>query len=140
MTELAKRFAPNSAEVAVEVIDEEAILINLSTGTYYSMVGIATLIWRLIEQQRTSEEIVALLAGRYGVAQARVQVDLTTLLDQLVAERLVLPVGNASVAESADLPALTAQGYEPPRLEIFRDMRTMFALDPPMPSLKDIAW
>ncbi len=140
MTELAKRFAPNSAEVAAEVIDEEAILINLSTGTYYSMAGIATLIWRLIEQQRTSEEIVALLAGRYGVAPARVQVDLTTLLDQLMAERLVLPVGDTSVAEGTDPPALAAQVYEPPQLEIFRDMRTMFALDPPMPSLKDIAW
>ncbi len=139
MIELAERFEPNSAEVAAEVIDEEAILINLSTGNYYSMVGVATLIWRLIEQRQSIEEIVVLLASRYGVPPMQARMDVVSLLDQLEAERLVLPVTGASEV-GMDLPSVVPDVYEAPRLEIFRDMRLMFALDPPMPSLKDVIW
>lgn len=139
MIEFAERFGPNNAEVAAEMIDEEAILINLSTGNYYSMVGVATLIWSLIEQRRSREEIVATLVRRYQVTPTQAYADVVNLLDQLVVERLVLPASEAPEAE-IDVPAVAHAVYEAPRLEIFRDMRLMFALDPPMPSLKDVAW
>lgn len=140
LTEFAERFVPNSAEVAAEVIDAEAILINLSTGNYYSMIGVGTLIWSLIDQRWTAVEIVSLLVSRYGLTPAQARLDVANLLEQLVAERLVLPASGLAPAALEDTPPPTPEVYATPQLEIFRDMRLMFALDPPMPSLKDVTW
>ena len=40
MSGLPERFRVNTEEVAAKVIDGEAIIINLTTGVYYSMDGV----------------------------------------------------------------------------------------------------
>ena len=44
-----KRLIPNKKEVAVKIMDGEAIFINLSSGVYYSMDSIGAIIWEMIE-------------------------------------------------------------------------------------------
>jgi hypothetical protein len=128
------RLMPNAAEVAAKVIDGEAILIHLPNGTYYSMDGVGALVWELIDANQTLREIVESITTRFDVSSELARADVERLVRELLSEKLVLLSndGRSSAltrkAESERLP------YEPPRLNVYRDMADLLALDPPMPS------
>jgi hypothetical protein len=133
---------PNVEELAVEVLQGEAILIHLGTGHYYTMDKAGAEIWQMIEGRRTVTEMVAMLSSRYHVSPDGVRPDVHRILDELLAERLVCDGGEPQTtldgAAAASEPAPGA--YEPPRLVKYSDMADMLALDPPLPGLKDIPW
>jgi hypothetical protein len=135
------RFRVNSDEVASNIFDGEAILINLSNGMYYSLAGTGALVWALLEAGRAKDRICAELEERTGVDHATAVADLGRLIDELFAEGLVV-AADASTAmgglEVGDLPAVAS--YSAPELEKYGDMSDLLALDPPMPRLADIPW
>jgi hypothetical protein len=104
MLTLGDRLCPNSEEVASQVMDGEAIMINLSNGMYYSMDGVGGFIWGLIEEARSLREIAEQVVGRYDVASAEAKQDLERLAAELLADKLVLvvdgplPAPNGTVA------------------------------------------
>jgi len=134
------RLVPNEEECAAKVIDGEAVIINLSNGTYYSMEKVGGLIWSLVAEGRPFQEIVDSVVARYEVTDRRAFEDTRRLLDELIAENLVSPaVGDAAPPDVAGSPG-ARQPYEEPRLNSYRDMADLLALDPPMPGLKEVPW
>ena len=133
-----QRVRANEEQVAAKVIDGEAILINLSSGMYYSMGATGGLIWALIEQGASVDEIAVLIADRLGEEIETVTADVTALVSELLSEELVIP-GSPATGFSGQLPIGTEfpSAYTPPKLEKFSDMAEMFALDPPLPGLAD---
>jgi hypothetical protein len=132
---------PNEKDVAAKVVDGEAVIINLSNGVYYSLDRVGGVIWELLDSGRSLVEIVELVTERYDVSADRVQADLEHLAAQLVEERIVEPADGERM--SFEPPAAGGSGklpYEQPRLEIFRDIGHLFALDPPMPGLREVTW
>lgn len=130
------RFQPNSAEIAAEVVDGEAILINLTTGVYYSMSDAAGLIWTLIQQRQPVETMIASLTACYEVSDGQASADIERLLDSLAHEQIILP------ATAEPDPLTVREGgekrlYAGLELSIYRDMGVLLALDPPMPDLPD---
>jgi hypothetical protein len=135
------RLVPNEAHVAAKVLDGEAIIINLSNGTYYSMDKVGGLIWEMIERGQGLEATVAAITVRYEVSPELAQADIQRLAGDLMRENLVIvsdkpasPAGRQERVGGQRLP------YEPPKLNIYRDMSDLLALDPPMPSLEEIPW
>ena len=141
MTIDARALRPNLDEVAVEVLQGEAVLINLSTGHYYSMDKVGASVWQMIEAGLTPDAIASRVIAEYDVAPDRARDDITALLDDLRRERLAIDadgsVAAPAVARSADGERMP---YETPRLNRYSDMADMLALDPPLPGLKDIPW
>ena len=80
-----------------------------------------------------------MLSVIYQVPFAQAQTDVAQLIDQLRAENLVVPA-TSTPSDQIAVASPTEQPYAAPRLEIFRDMSAMFALDPPMPSLRSVDW
>jgi hypothetical protein len=121
-------------EVAAKVIDGEAILINLSTGQYYSMGDVGGRVWSLIEQNCNSEGIATAIAAEYDVPAATAAADVAELVADLAAENLIEPnravCGATPVARSSSKAA-----YRKPELSKFSDMAEIFAMDPPLPGL-----
>jgi Coenzyme PQQ synthesis protein D (PqqD) len=141
MPELDAHFSPNASEVAAEVIDGEAILINLSTGVYYSLDGTGGLAWEMIAAGRSLGEVAGALAGRYRVSAEQTVADVLQLADHLLREGLVQPAaGEPAPAPQTAAPAGEAMPYTSPTLTIYRDMGDLLALDPPMPGLQDLPW
>ena len=135
------RLRPNDAQVASDVMDGEAIMIDLANGTYYSMDNVGGHIWSLIRDGRSLEEIVADVTARYAVDPTEARRDVRRLTEQLLDERLVLPAdGGAAGEASAAAPLAEKLAYEPPRLTVHRDMERLLALDPPMPTLGEVPW
>lgn len=139
MAQIPDRLQPNAKEVAAKVIDDEAILINLSTAVYYSMDGTGGRIWSLIEERHDLDTIAATLASEYAESPDRCRADLETLAAQLIEENLVLPAEDGP-ADGGPAPMRPTRPYTTPQLNVYRDMGDLLALDPPVPGLEPIPW
>lgn len=137
------RLRANDEECAAKVLEGEAVIINLLNGTYYSLDKAGAVVWELAAGGGTVAEITDGVTARYEVDAARAHSDIERLIDELVAERLLIPA-NGSDGERPTGPLATMvggrQSYEAPMLTTYRDMADLLALDPPMPRLEDIVW
>ncbi|HLH72554.1 MAG TPA: PqqD family protein [Chloroflexota bacterium] len=83
-----RQFVINESVVYAE-LEGEAVLLNVETGVYFGLNGIATDIWKLFERGASPEEIVHQLVEEYDVEPAVVQEDLDRFLDSLRSHGLV---------------------------------------------------
>jgi hypothetical protein len=128
-------------QVAAKVFDGEAILINMSTGMYYSMTAVGALVWEYLQTGQSLEETVRAMTMRYEVSSGEAEADLRRLAAELLDEGLIAPTDDGMPAgASAEMDSQPRQPYVAPRLEVYRDMGDLLALDPPAPELMDIAW
>lgn len=138
MTE-PRRFRVKSESVAAKVIDGEAIIINLDTGVYYSLDGTGGEAWSLLEGHHSVDAVATALAARYGVPEERCREDVGKLVEQLLAEDLLVPTEGVPEGEPQADEAATMD-YGLPQLNVYRDMGDLLALDPPVPGLEPIPW
>jgi hypothetical protein len=125
------RYAVNSGQVISEIVDGEAVMINLTTGNYYSLNESGSAVWSLIESGAGTNEIVGRLAARYEAAENEIEEAVMRLLEELRHEELVAPGAEDG---SAPMPAPESSGerspFEVPRLEKHSDMQDLILLDP----------
>lgn len=134
---MTMRYRLKADNIAATVIDGEAIIVNLTTGVYYSMDTVGGEIWQMIEQGLSVPRISALVMARYQVDEDRARTDVEALVGKLSAEDLIAPSDEAALAGSEPVMAVRLP-YVTPTLKIYRDMGDLLALDPPMPGLRDI--
>ncbi|MFN3231288.1 MAG: PqqD family protein [Alphaproteobacteria bacterium] len=133
-----KIFRVNTPDVTSKVMDGEAIIIDLSTGIYYSIDDVGALIWKGIEDGRSQNDILQLMVNAFDVAEETASADLARLLGELEAAGLTVP------ADSATEPAAAAEtrtggakaDYQSPQINRYEDMAELFALDPPLPDVR----
>ncbi len=139
MLALSNVITANQQHVAAKVMDGEAILINLTTGAYYSIPSTGGFIWSVVETDISLDEVVRAVLLHYDVEREQAETDVLRLCTELHDEGLVI-VSDSAVTEPTLPPApVTRQPYLPPTLEKFTDMAEMFALDPPLPGLATAA-
>ena len=138
MISKSSSLLPNKEEVAFKIMDGEAIIINLSTGVYYSMDNVGNAIWEIIEGGFNIDECVAAILERYDVSYEEALADVKRLVKELLEENLIYvsdqqsqPKKNRKLVRQPKLP------YEPPKLNIYRDMEDLLALDPPKFGLEE---
>ncbi|HUF70198.1 MAG TPA: PqqD family protein [Longimicrobiales bacterium] len=131
-------FMPNREDVAAKVIDGELIIIRLSDGTYYSMENVGTRIWELIEARHDVATLAQMISTWYGTAVEHVESDVDALVQELLAERLIVGAESDGPAPSEPAPPDGGVTYEKPCLNIYRDMGNLLALDPPTPGIDDL--
>jgi hypothetical protein len=81
------RHSPNAAHQGV---GDEAILINLNTGSYYSLNDTGTKFWELLDGQRTIASFDQLIAAEYEVEAEVVEGDLLELAADFEQEGLIV--------------------------------------------------
>jgi hypothetical protein len=131
-------FEVNLDRAAGDVIDGEAIIINLETGVYYSMQGIGGELWAMLGERRSFGAMLETIVASYEVTSDEARRDVETVLGQLLEEGLIQP---ASSGDARATPADAAKKpYARPELQVYRDMQDLLALDPPAPGMNQIAW
>ena len=79
-----------AADVLVQRVADETVLLNLVSGLYYSLDEVGTVMLELATRLPTSAGVVAALLGEYeDVREATLSADLERLIDKLVAKGLV---------------------------------------------------
>ncbi len=126
----AGRLRVNLASMAHETVDEEVIIINLETGTYYSIVGTGVAVWQAIERGLSRRHLVAAMAKAYGGNPSAVSAAVEAFVDELVREEIVLVEEGGEVAGPVELNRLAAGPFAPPTLAVHTNMSDLLLLDP----------
>lgn len=123
----------NKPHVISEVVDGEAIIVNLESGAYFSLRGTGGTIWNLIEQGFGLDDIQKQFVEQYDGDPATMQTAVVQLIDELEAEKLVTvqPVNNGLPCHrEANHPEEKRQPFEKPVLDKYTDMADLLLLDP----------
>lgn len=72
-----------SPETHVSILDDQTILLYLTTGSSHTLDPIGTLIWELFTPNRTLPQVQASLCTRYGVPEDVAREDLWELVHRL---------------------------------------------------------
>ena len=81
-----------SENAAFEVVADEAILIRLDTGTYFSLNKVGTEFWGMLDGRQTISDHAAVIAEKYNVDTSMVTADLLELAEKMAADDLVLTI------------------------------------------------
>lgn len=79
-----------SPDAAHQPVGDEAILINLKTGVYYSLNDTGTMFWTLLDGQRTIADCARLIAIEYEADLEVIEADLLELATGLKREGLIV--------------------------------------------------
>lgn len=114
-----------------ETIDGETIVIDLSTGTYYSLRGSGPTIWNAVASGASREAIIDDLEKAYEASPGEIEQATDAFLSELEAELLIAQGNGAGpVARSTPTPVDTRSPFEQPKLEKYEDMQDIILLDP----------
>ena len=77
------------ANTTFQVVADEAILIYLNTGAYFSLNKVGTEFWQMLDGEQTIQAHATTLAAKYNVESATVAADLLELAEKMAADHLV---------------------------------------------------
>ena len=118
-------YVQNTETVTSETFDQDTVVINFATGTYFSLLGSAPLIWNLLQSATSLDAILASLGADAGDARHDVQ----AMLDNLIAENCVRAV-QVDESQSGRPPGRSLVPYTPPVVQTFHDLQELIVVDP----------
>jgi hypothetical protein len=138
----------NAPAVVAEIIDGEAVIMDLATGHYFSTQHAGSDIWRGIELGASQATIARFLAASYGVEPDVASEAVATFVDELKQRKLVLETNGRLPAqeESGNWMTATGRPFSRPVLQSYTDLEELLLLDPihdvdqagwPMPKAPD---
>jgi Coenzyme PQQ synthesis protein D (PqqD) len=130
---MRRGFRVNSPNVIHETIEGEVILIDLKTGTYYSLRDAGAAVWQAIERGAGEDGIAAELQARYAASEDEIHDAVRALLAELEREGLIR--GDEGEAGAVAAPSASDNGaarlpFAAPVLEKHTDMQDLILLDP----------
>ena len=129
-----QRFRVNTPTVTHETIDGEAVIINLDSGNYYSLMEVGSFIWSLVEKGASASEVQNLVLQTYQGEATDIDRGVQELLAQLQQENLIVLVEGTGAFELAQvLPSNNNHekpSFIPPSLHKYSDMQELLLLDP----------
>jgi hypothetical protein len=141
-----QRFRVNTPTVTHETIDGEAVIINLDSGNYYSLVDAGSLIWALVERGASASDLQSMVQQTYQGNATDIDRGVQELLAQLQAENLIVPVDGAPTVDLTELNQVlpSTNGHEKPSfsapsLNKYSDMQELLLLDP-IHDVDDAGW
>lgn len=126
-------YIVNRSAVVSDVIEGEAVIINLESGSYYSFNSTGSALWSILQHGPASpSDIAAELAGRYSGEADTIRDAVDASLKQLLDEGLIIesPRGSASAAQPPGTSPADAPAFVAPSLEIHTDMQDFLLVDP----------
>lgn len=140
---LIDRFKPRTPDVIHEIIDGEAVIVNLANGKYYSTDKSGAFIWSLIDQGLPVQQVILTVADHYTGDMERIEKGVHQIIEQLQQEQLITtdfwedenPAGHFDIK-------FQLQGkppFEDPILHLYTDMEDLLLLDP-VHEVDDSGW
>lgn len=116
-------------KVVHETVEGEAILLQLETGSYYSLTGAGAEIWQLLAAGWSTDEAVAALAGRYPAEAGAAEHATRELVAELVREQLLDEECEPTEPSAVELRPPEGP-FAHPVLRKYTDMQGFLLLDP----------
>jgi len=134
MMTLATRYRINSPGVVHETFDDEVVIIDFDSGSYYSLDASGTVVWNLLQGGATVPGIVSEMARRFEGEQAEIAQAVKELVVELEQENLIVPDGVGEPEATAEAIDVASEGSKPAlataTLQKYTDMQELLLLDP----------
>lgn len=76
-------------DVLAANVDDELVMMSMHAGNYYSVGGIGTVIWGLLAEPRSVDELVDAVVADYDVDRERCASDVGSFLEELTGLKLI---------------------------------------------------
>jgi len=133
---LEEYFRINSPKIVYEIIDGEAVIINMDLGHYYSADQVGAVIWERIGRIASLGDLVEAVARCYSGSREQIEGTVSQFLAELQRENLIitttppekLATESESIGESQGTSGKPA--FIQPILNKYTDMEYLLLLDP----------
>lgn len=119
-----------ATNIVSERFEDEAIIINLIAGNYYSLRGISFYAWSCLEAGMPSEVIQKELHHLYPSENGNLDKSFSDFISRLEKENLI----KESESIAKDFTPVSTEGlpkeFQPLSIEMFTDMQDLLLLDP----------
>jgi hypothetical protein len=79
-------------EVVSREVGGETVLLDLASGTYFGLNPVGARFWALVEDEEMNvAQACAVLASEYDAPAAQIEADIAALVDELIANGLLVP-------------------------------------------------
>ncbi|MBS4168904.1 PqqD family protein [Parachlamydia sp. AcF125] len=131
---LSRRYKLNQPGVNYQILDEEAVIVHLETGTYYSLDLVGTFIWAHLMEGASAQQILQDLYVCYEEIPQTVEQEILAFIRQLEEEKLIVQQKEIELTFnfSSPSPAFeSAKGlFVTPCLNKYTEMQELLLLDP----------
>lgn len=127
---MSRCFATNAPAVVSEVIDGEAVIMNLQSGHYFSARDTGALVWSWLERGATEDEVATALAARCRVTVPEVRLAVASFVSTLLTHQLVHEVAPGSAPAGVRDLSGGPMDWTTPQLHVYTDMEELLLLDP----------
>jgi coenzyme PQQ synthesis protein D (PqqD) len=129
-----RRFTIDPARIVHEALEDEVVVVNLDSGSYYMLEGTAPAIWGLLAGGVSVDETVRELAGRHPADEGAIAGAVNEFVDQLMQEGLLIEApgepGDPRPPRT-EAPVLASPvAFTPPVMYRYTDMQTLIQMDP----------
>ena len=129
------RFRANVPRITHETLEDEVILVDFESGTYFGLHGVATYIWSTFAGFPSIDDIIGSVQKRYDSVDESQEKEIVAFVEDLVSHELLVPcTAGESEAPQGDgngpAPTTEEPPYSTPLLEKHTDMRDLLLLDP----------
>lgn len=115
----------NTPSIIYEILDGEAVILNLDEGIYYSLNESGKEIWNSLSAGASFEDVESLFESS-GKSEA-IRNELARFIAELVKEKLIVPSEQKLRAEQK---INKKTQFQTPVLHIYHDMKELLLLDP----------
>jgi hypothetical protein len=122
----SRALAVRGPEVAHDTIDDESVIVDLDTGTYYSLRGAAAQVWMWAAAGASVESLVDTAIRSYTAPADEVGSSVRDVLAQLLEASLLV----VTDAPPQPVDPLGGASFVAPSFEAFRDLEELLTLDP----------
>jgi hypothetical protein len=119
------RYRINTPSIIYEVLDGEAVILNLEEGIYYSLNETGKEIWSRLSMHWTAEEIAEAFAEEQG--KNSIRKDVASFIQQLMEEKMIVP---SEISSPAPQETCGKKPFATPLLHTYHDMKELLLLDP----------
>ena len=126
-------FRINSPTIIHEIIEGEAVIINMEMGHYYSIDQTGAGIWELVDKRASTTEIVESITQCYAGNPKTIQSSVLDFVAELQRENLIVPASKETDDLNFSGNVITPTERPPfiqPELHKYTDMQDLLLLDP----------
>ncbi|HUQ82057.1 MAG TPA: PqqD family protein [Gemmatimonadaceae bacterium] len=123
----------NAPSVVAEIIDGEAVIMDLASGHYFSSQHVGCEIWRSLEHGSPRAGIVHRVLALYDAPESDVASAVDAYVADLIERKLVVEVDASPSASSNGVTEPHTErrnDFAPPVLHAYTDMEDLLLLDP----------
>lgn len=131
----------NAENVVHETVDGEVIVIDLSSGAYFSLSGSGPAVWEMmLGTGATAAEVRAALGARYEAEPDAIETAVSDFLARLRENELIVAAEGDAAPTTANGANGAREPFAPPVFERYTDMKDYFLLDPIHEVSPEVGW